>query len=135
MNIGDPISFSPGMERDEALMYLRDTLATLHWENLEKHASHIKRKDLGDNPRYDYMVQRCKEYQKTKWTKDVWDEELTQYLDKEDREMIVVAKSYENIHVSKKTAGLIVHALLQNQIERMYDFKGFMHENWDKRIV
>lgn len=129
MNVGEPISFSEDVPADAKKRILRDTLATLLWENMERHATRIKRKALGADPRHHFMEERLKEFQKLKWTKDVWDEELTRYLDKEDREMRDTYASYEKIHVDAHTAPLIAPILLRNQIERRYDFKAFLRAN------
>lgn len=129
MNVGEPLSFSEDVPAETRKRILRDTLATLHWKNMEHHAPRVKRKNLGTFPRYHFMMERLKEYQKLKWTKDVWDEEFTRYLDKADKEMRDTYESYEKIHVDAFTAPLIAPVLLRNQIERKYDFKAFIRAN------
>ena len=78
------------------------------------------------------MEERKKEYQKTKWTRDVWDEELTRYLDADDREYNAVQESMDNIVITKDNAKIMAPILIRRAENKKYDFKKYMHENWDK---
>ena len=51
MNIGEPIALYNYDTKEEALTTLRNALATLLYESLEKHAPRVKRSELGNNPR------------------------------------------------------------------------------------
>jgi len=128
MNVGEPMDLSQYDDQKEALRDLRDTLSTLLYESMEKHSTPLIRKELGSDPRLDYMEQRCKEYLKTKWTKDVWEEELTRYLDADDKEYISVQESMNNIKVTQDNGPLLV----KRREAMKYDFKKYMHENWNK---
>lgn len=134
MNVGEPIDLSKFDNKQEANDYLRDVLSSLLYENLLENTEVVERKSLSQNPRADFMNQRKKEYQKTKWTKDVWDEEITIYLDKDDKEMISVYESVDNIEANEKTAEIIAPVLVRRQEQKQYDFKNYMHNNWkDKK--
>lgn len=132
MNVGDPINLSAFNNKKEALGYLRDILSTLMFENIIRHSTPIVRSELGKDPRMDFMEQRRLEYLKTIWTKDVWEEELTRYLDPEDREMISVLESMDDIVITKNNAKIMAPILVRRQEDKKYDFKQYMHENWNK---
>lgn len=132
MNVGDPIDLSTFDDKKEANDYLRDVLSSLLYENLLENTEVVKRKSLGENPRLDFMETRKKEYMKTKWTKDVWDEELTMYLDKDDKEMINVYESMDNIEITNENAKIMAPVLVRRREDKKYNFKDYMHKNWDK---
>lgn len=132
MNVGEPMDLSQYDDQKEALRDLRDTLSTLLYESMEKHSTPLVRRELGNDPRLDYMEQRCQEYLKTKWTKDVWEEELTRYLDAEDKEYRAVQESMDNINVTKDNAHIMGPVLVKRREAQKYDFKKYMHENWNK---
>ena len=69
---------------------------------------------------------------KTKWTKDVWDEELTQYLDEDDREYNAVMESMDNINITKDNAEIMGPILARRYDQKRYDFKSYMKKNWNK---
>lgn len=132
MNVGNPLNLSVFNDKREALEYLRDILSTLMFENIEKHSTPIKRNELGKDPRMNFMRERCQEYLKTMWTRDVWEEELTRYLDSDDKEMLAVLESMDNIKITKSNARIMAPILVRRQEQKKYDFKRFMHENWNK---
>ena len=131
MNIGNPIDLSCFDNKEEALSILRDKLSTLLFEEIEKHSTPIKRSELSMDPRMDFMIERKKEYLKTKWTNDVWEEELTRYYDKDDREYNNVWESIDNIRVNVNNAKIIGPLLVKRLEQKKYDFKQFMHDNWN----
>ena len=120
------------LEKKEALMFLRDCLATMRYEQIEQHSTPIKRSELGSDPRKDYMEQRKKEYLKTKWTKDVWEEELTVYIDKNHPSQEAIRESLGQVNITMKNAGIMGPILVKRKEDIKYDFKRYMHENWNK---
>lgn len=132
MNVGNPIDLSEYDTKEDALLYLRDQLATLLYENIEKFSTPIIRNKLGSNPRLNYMEERRKEYMKTKWTKDVWEEELTRYYDAADREYNEVQESMDNIIITESNASIMAPILVKRLEDKKYDFKKYMHNNWNK---
>lgn len=132
MNVGDPIDLSTFDDKREANAHLRDVLSSLLYENLLANSEILVRSELGEDPRMDFMEQRRKEYIKTKWTKDVWDEELTRYFDKDDKEMISVMESMDNIEITSKNAHIMAPILVRRREDKKYDFKDYMHKNWNK---
>ena len=131
INAGEPLDLTRFDDKKEALTLLRDNLATLLYENIFKYASRIKRQELGDDPRLDYMESRRKEYLKTNWTKDVWDEELTQYLDDYDKEILAINNDLSKLNLNINNSYL-AKDVLKRVKEKKYDFKKYMHENWNK---
>lgn len=131
INAGEPLDLTRLDDKKEALTLLRDNLATLLYENIFKYASRIKRQELGDDPRLDYMESRRKEYLKTNWTKDVWDEELTQYLDDYDKEILAINNDLSKLNLNINNSYL-AKDVLKRVKEKKYDFKKYMHENWNK---
>lgn len=131
INAGEPLDLTKFDDKKEALTLLRDNLATLLYENIFKYASRIKRQELGDDPRLDYMESRRKEYLKTNWTKDVWNEELTQYLDDYDKEILAINNDLSKLNLNINNSYL-AKDVLKRVKEKKYDFKKYMHENWNK---
>jgi hypothetical protein len=133
MQFGDPIDLAKYDDKKEALIYLRDVFATMVYNNIELHATPFERLDNRDI-HMDFMEQRRQEYLKNSWTKDIWDEELTRYLDMNEREYAAAMESMDNVHVDEKNAAIMGPMLVKRQEQKKYDFKNYMHENWNKDI-
>lgn len=131
ISFGKPVDISK-MEKDEALTVLRNTLAALWWDLIEKHAASIKRSELGRNCRNDYMRQRCCEYRKAKWSRDVFNEELTQYFDKEYPTPQMVRASFDKVHITPFNANTMAEIMVRREEDKRYDFTQYMHDNWNK---
>lgn len=133
MNVGEPMDLSLYDNSEEALLDLRDTLSTLLYESIEKHTSPLVRKELGNDPRLAFMEQRRQEYLKNKWSRDVWDEELTRYYDSKEREYNAIQESMDNIKITSDNAYVMGPVLVRREEEKKYDFKTYMHDNWEKK--
>ncbi len=120
-------------DKKEALIKLRDSLATLKYYQMENHATRIKRNDLSEDPRLDFMEERRKEYLNTKWTRDVWDEELTVYRDKDAPTPQEVRETLDGVKITTSNAGIMGPILVKRLEDKKYDFKRYMHENWNKK--
>lgn len=132
MNVGDPIDLASYDDKKEALSDLRDTLATMVYDNIEKHATPYVRPDTYEDIHLAFMEQRRQEYLKNPWTRDVWDEELTRYLDKDDREYNSVLESVDKIETNASNARILGPVLVKRMEQKKYDFKDYMHKNWNK---
>lgn len=132
MNVGNPVDLSSYEDSEEALLDLRDILSTLLYESIEKHTEPLVRKELGNDPRLDFMEQRRQEYLKTKWTKDVWEEELTRYYDAKEREYNAIQESMDSIQITKENAYVMGPVLVKRAEDKKYNFKNYMHNNWNK---
>ena len=121
------------MEKQAASDLLRDKLATLNWQLMEKYGTKLQRSSLSKEPRLDYMKERRLEYLQVKWTHDVWDEELTSYCDKNlPPSPKRVWESFSHIHITRKNAYILVPIIIWTAEERKCDFTQFMHDNWNE---
>lgn len=133
MNFGAPIDLAKYDNKKEALLNLRDVLATMVYENIEKHATPYVRPTDRDI-HIEFMEERRQEYLKNSWTEDVWEEELTRYLDTTEREFCSVMESVDKIKVDKNNAYILGPVLINRQLQKKYDFKEYMHKNWTDNI-
>lgn len=131
MNFGNPIDLAGYEDKKEALLDLRDILATMVYENMKRHATPYVRIE-GEDMHLKFMEQRRKEYLKNSWTRDVWDEELTRYLDSSERETQSVMESVDQIKVNYENASIMGPILVKRIEQKKYDFKNYMHQNWNK---
>ncbi len=132
-NYGDPMDFT-GMERNEAMELLRDTLASMHYEHIEKYGGLLQRSDLENRDyRMDYMMQRREEYMKMKFTRDVWDEELSTYHDRRITEPQAVREELSGVSITAANAHILAPIQARHEEDVKYDFVRFMHETWDKK--
>ncbi len=133
-NYGEPMDFT-GMERDEAMELLRDTLATMHYEQIEKYGGILKRSDLeGRDYRTDFMMQRRAEYMKMHFTRDVWDEELPTYHDRSITDPQTVREELSHVKITPANANILAPILVRYEEDVKYDFARFMHETWNKKL-
>lgn len=132
MNFGEPIDLGKSDNKKEMLQLLRDTYATMVYENMEKHATPFERPTDGTDIHLAFMEQRRQEYLKNPWTRDVWDEELTRYLDSADKEQQSVIESVDNIEVDANNAHILGPTLVKRYENKKYDFVDYMHKNWNK---
>lgn len=131
INVGNPLDLS-NKDKKESLILLRDTISTMMFNQIKNYSVPIKRNELDDNLHYDFMEERKKEYLKVKWTKDVWDEELTVYKDKEITYSEDVRKSFDNVKITKDNANIFAPILVRRLEDENYNFKKFMKNNWNK---
>lgn len=128
---GEPLNLFE-YEKHEALGLLRDTLGTMMFEQIKKHSTPIDRKKLTGDIHMKYMEERKNEYLRVKWRWDMWDDELTVYKDK-DHPLPADAWSFvDNVKITTKNAHIFAPLLVLREEHKKYDFKQYMHENWDK---
>ncbi len=132
IRVGEPLDLTI-YEKKEGLSILRDILATQIYEMIETYTPLTSRKALGKDPKLDYMEQRRQEYLKTNWTKDIWEEELTRYYDQDDLEFINVTNSMDDIKINKNNQEIMAPILVRRLEQKKYDFKSYMHQNWQKK--
>lgn len=127
----DPIDMT-NMEKEEGLEVLRDTMATMMYEQIEKYSTPYERSKYYEDIHMQHMENRRKEYLKENWTRDVWDEELTVYKPKHITTAEEVRASLDNVHVDENNAYILAPILARREEDKKYDFKQYMKKNWNK---
>lgn len=129
---GDPIDLV-GLEKREALDKLRDAMATLIWGLMEDHATILKRAELGDDPRLDYIDERMREYLCTKWTRDDWALEVTIYRDRTlPPTPEKVRASFDSVQITPQNAFILAPIISRREEDKRYDLVSYMKKNWQK---
>jgi 1-acyl-sn-glycerol-3-phosphate acyltransferase len=129
--VGEPLDLS-AKGKEEALTELRDTLATMRFEQMERYGTKLKRSEMGDDCHMDFMEERRKEWLMVKWTRDVWDEELAGYSDRNHPTPQEVRRSFANVRITKDNIWVFLPILKMMAEDEKYDFKRYMKQNWDK---
>lgn len=132
LRYGNPLPLGE-MEKTEAITLLRDSMAAMMYEMIEAHATPIQRGQLRGDQHLRYMEERCKEYLRVPWTRDVWEEELTIYRPREIVRPDEVWAFVDNIAITLANAAILAPVLAKRERTRRYDFKAYMHRNWDKK--
>ncbi|MCC8181360.1 MAG: hypothetical protein LIO45_00005 [Clostridiales bacterium] len=130
-NAALPIS-ARGREKEDVLEELRDSLATMVWLSVERHSTPLNRAELTGDIHERFMWERCREYQRVKWYEDVWEEELTIYRDKRHPTPQMVRATLKDVKITKENAYIMAPILARIEEDERYDFKRFMHENWNR---
>lgn len=128
---GKPMDVSH-LDKEDALLEVRDALATMVYLTMEAHASRIARSELVGDLHLKYMEERRQEYLRVKWTRDVWDEELTRYIPKNKPLPSDVRNFIEHVHVDKNNAYVLAPVLVKRMEDKKYDFKQYMKNNWNR---
>ncbi len=129
---GDPLNIA-NMDKKAALDILRDVMATMLYDLMEKYGTRLNRAELSNDPRTDYMEERKNEYLCTKWTRDDFGMEITIYRDKElPPPPENVRASFDNVNVTAKNAAILAPILTRREEDKKYDLKEYMHKNWNK---
>lgn len=141
---GHPLELYKYTEK-EAIGVLRDELATMMFEQIFNHSIPLIRSELSGDIHLEFMEERRKMYLQNKWTRDVWDEELTVYKPKD----IVLAEdvrktldiAIDNL-LGKLRSGItsdsiikakiLIPTYVRRQEDEKYNFNKYMHENWNK---
>lgn len=131
MSVDGPYDFS-NIDEKTARRRITNDLGIMMLEHIFNHASIISRKSLTGDIHLNYMEQRKKEYMRVKWTRDVWDEELTTYIDWEIAYPENVRSTFDNVHITKDNAHIMAPILVKRMEDKKYDFKAYMKNNWNK---
>ena len=130
MRYGKPMDIGR-LEKEEALGLLRDRMASLMYEMIAQHGTPLSRDSLTGDHHLQYMQTRCREYLRVHWTHDAWDEELTVHRP----QGIVTEKDVyafaDRVKLTPENAQIILPAVEQYKMHCRYDFKAYMHRNWD----
>lgn len=126
----EPLDFSE-MNKKESLELLRDTMASMMYDQIEKYSKPIVRSELPADIHLYHMENRKKEYLKAKWTRDVWDEELTVYQSKDIITPQQIRSSLQNVNVTSENAFVMGGVLADAANDQKYDFKKYMKSKWN----
>jgi len=125
IKVGEPMDFT-GKEKKEALRELRDSLATMMFEHIEHHSTPIVRSELGEDQHLDFMEVRRREYMRVKWTRDVWEEELAFYHDKDQPLPIKIRESFDKVVITRHNAYIMAPIIKRRLEDEKYNFKIYM---------
>lgn len=131
IRVGNPLNLS-NMDKKEALTTLRNELGSMMYNQIEKYSTPIKRTELPNDAREQFMEERKNEYLRVKWSKDVWDEELTVYKDKDAPSAEDIMDSLSEVKIDSNNFMVMAPTLIKHYQNKKYDFKDYMHENWNK---
>lgn len=128
----DPIDMTD-MDKETALSELRDTMATMMFEEIERFSVPYNREEHSGDIHLEHMESRRREYLKEKWTRDVWDEELTTYQPKNITTPQEVRATYDSIELTKANLPILLPELERREEDKKYDFKVYMKQNWNRK--
>lgn len=115
----------------EALKWWKDEISRLRYELAEKEPM-LYRNSLQGDIHEQYMESRRQTYNEVKWTADVWDEEI---MHREEKGYVSPSEAIEyidKINITKDNAKIIAPVLVRRLEYQKYDFKKYMHNNWNK---
>ena len=132
ISYGEPLKLFD-YDKDKGLEILRDTLATMNYEQIEKYSTPFLREKIEGDIHFKYMDERMFEYSKAKWKSDYcWDDELFTYkpgiVDLED-----VWKDIDKVKIDVNNVDKFYELLKDLKRIKKYDFKNYMNENYRKR--
>lgn len=126
IRVGTPLDLSK-YDKEEALDILRDSMATMMFEQIKEHSIPLKRKELTGDHHVSHLETRRREYLKNKWTSvDKIIDELVVYKDKKITTYEEILRSLENVEVTKENASVM--APIQKDIQNIekYNFKKYV---------
>lgn len=129
VSYGKPIKLYE-YDKDRGLQILRDNIATLLYEQIEKYSTVLDRTKINGDIHLDYMSKRLKEYLGEGWTETpVWESELAEYkgndIDLED-----VWKNIDKVNINVKNAQIFGDILVELEKRKKYDFKNYVTKNY-----
>lgn len=132
VNFDNPIKLYE-YEKDKALELLRDNLATMYYNQIEKYATPYKREEVNGDIHYNYMDDRMYEYSKAKWRSDYcWDEELFRFKGK-DIELEDVWQDIDKVKITSKNIHIFKDVIKELYIRKKYNFTDYMNKNYRKK--
>ncbi len=126
-NAAEPIS-AEERSQEAVLGELRDSLATMVFESMEKHATPHGKKEGEEDFRERFMKERCREYLRARWRADCWEEELTVYRHHSKPELVWT--SFDDVVLTKENAAVILPIRERAQGIHRYDLLNYMQKSW-----
>lgn len=122
---GNPIDIGK-YEKEEGMALLRDAMATILYEVITNHTCPVKRLELGNYCREQFMEQRKSVYECQKWYDDVWEEELTKYSGHGVTAPQKVREYADNVQISGRNADILADVLVRRQEDKKYDLENYL---------
>ena len=133
VSYGEPLKLYEYDTKDKGIEVLRDSLATLYYEQIEKHSEFFKREDIKGDIHIHYMDSRMKEYSKAHFPSNYcWDDELFDYK-AEDIDLEDVWQDIDKVNINIKNIDKFKDILQELAIRKKYNFKDYMNENYKKK--
>ncbi len=131
-NAGTPIT-AEGKTKEEVLSELRDTMATMRFHSIEKHTKPVRRGNLKGDLHERHLEMRRNEYLRVHWTRDVWEEETSEYKDREHPSPDTVWTTFEKVNPTEQNANIMASIFLEIEQIQKYDFVKYMQKHWNER--
>lgn len=128
VRVGEPIDLSV-YEKYEAMFVLRDVMSTIVFEIIEEHVKPIKRAELPDNSHEWWLEVRKDVYDCQKWSKDVWEEEVTYYPGHGVTTPKKVREFVDMVNVNKNNAYIFSDTLIRREEDKKQDLVKYLQEN------
>lgn len=131
---GKPLDLGK-LEKGAALQKLRDEMGALTYRAIEEHTTPLKRAELKGDLRMRYMEERRKVYYDVPWSRDVWDEEMAVYKDKNMPTPEDMRKFIDTVKITSTNAYILASTLAESEIDKKYNFKAYMHRTFKANIL
>lgn len=128
INFDDPIDFK-GMDKEEATNLLRDRIATMKYEQIEKYEKPVRRSELGKDPRLDFLNANKDEVTKSKWGVGDWEAEYLRKKTYKESFYDEYDKILEKVNVNHKNVHIFAKDIVLSKERKKYDFINFLYEN------
>ncbi len=133
IKVGEPLELFKYDDSEYALNELRNAMATMMYEQIEKYSRPLQRQNLSGDIHLQYMEERRQEYMRVHWKRDCWEEELTVRKDRNNPSPNDVRSFVDSININEKNAAVLAPILALRSEDLRYDFKRYMHANWNKK--
>ena len=127
---GEPVDVSK-YYKQQALDWWQDEISSLRYDMMQNEPM-LERELLTGDIHEQYMESRRDTYREVKWTKDVWDEEIMYRKEKGYTTPFEAIEYVDNINITRENAHIIAPVLVRRREYKKYDFKQYMHDNWNK---
>lgn len=132
VSYGEPLKLY-NYDKDEGLQILRDSLATMYYDQIMKYSIPYSRDKISGDIHFNYMDERMFEYSKAKWRSDYcWDDELFVYK-AGDVDLDDVWKDIDKVKIDKNNIDIFGDLLVDLNRIKKYDFRNYMNKNYRKK--
>ena len=125
---GEPLNFA-GKDKVEAMDDLRDTLASLRFDLMER-LPPLDRTTLKGDIHLQFLKKRHDTYLETKWVEPNWDEEIVMYHQRGITYAEDVRASFDSVKITASNVAILAPILLRRTQDIKYDIKQYMKDHW-----